>query len=75
MTSTNGGRRSGRRMRSARPYRDSAIIYGAFAIVVVVVAAATGGRVLWAAVGAACAFVLGTAWTWRAIRQREEREE
>jgi len=73
MTSTNGGRPSRRRMRSARPYRDSALIYGCFAIVVVVVAAATGGEVLWAVVGATCAFVLGTAWTWRAIRQREER--
>ena len=73
MTTTNGRHPTGRRRRAARPYRDSALIYGAFAVIVVVVAVATGGRVLWAVVGAACAFVLGTAWTWRSIRMREER--
>ena len=73
MTGTNG-RHPRRRSRPARPYRDSALVYGAFAIIVVVVAAATGGKVLWAVVGASCAFVLGTAWTWRSIRVREARK-
>jgi O-antigen ligase len=71
MTSTNGRHRPRRR---PRPYRDTALVYGAFAIIVVVIAAATGGRVLWAVVAASCAFVLGTAWTWRSIRLREERK-
>jgi hypothetical protein len=72
MSSTNG-RQPKRGPRSRRLYRDSALIYGAFAIIVVVVAAATGGKVLWAVVLASCAFVLATGWTWRSIRLREER--
>jgi O-antigen ligase len=73
MSSTNG-RKPARRPRPSRPYRDSAFVYGAFAILVVVVAAVTGGRVLWAVVLASCAFVLATGWTWRSIRLREERK-
>ncbi len=73
MSSTNG-RKPKRRSRPPRLYRDSALVYGAFAVIVVVVAAATGGRVLWAAVLAACAFVLATAWTWRSIRLREAKK-
>ena len=73
MSSTNG-RKPKRRSRPPRPYRDSALVYGAFAIIVVVVAAATGGRVLWAVVLASCAFLLATGWTWRSIRLREARK-
>jgi hypothetical protein len=61
------------RRRSARPYRDSALLYGAFALIVIIVAVLTGGRVLWAIVAAGGAFLLGTAWAWRGIRGREQR--
>jgi Flp pilus assembly protein TadB len=70
MTATNG-RNPARRV-SKRPYRDSALVYGAFAIIVLVVAVATGGRVLWAVVGAIGAFAFAMLWTWRSLRMREE---
>ncbi|MGB2874261.1 MAG: hypothetical protein WBB76_02175 [Gaiellaceae bacterium] len=41
-------------------------------MIVIVAAVLTGGRVLWAIVAAAGAFLIGTAWTWRGIRSREE---
>jgi Flp pilus assembly protein TadB len=69
MTATNG-RNPARRV-SKRPYRDSALVYGAFAIIVVVIAAATGGRVLWAVVAAVVAFAFAMLWTWRSLRMRE----
>jgi hypothetical protein len=72
--SSPNGRRPKRKTRPPRPYRDSALLYGAFAVIVVVVAAATGGKVLWAVVLASCAFILATAWTWRSIRLREARK-
>jgi hypothetical protein len=70
VTPTNG-RNPARRV-SKRPYRDSALVYGAFAIIVVVIAVATGGRVLWAVVGAGGAFAFAMLWTWRSLRPREE---
>jgi Flp pilus assembly protein TadB len=70
MTATNG--RDPARSGSKRPYRDSALIYGAFAVIVVVVAVATGGRVLWAVVAAVGAFLFAMLWTWRSLRSREE---
>ena len=70
MTATNG--RDPARRGSKRPYRDSALIYGAFAVIVVVVAVATGGRVLWAVVAAVGAFLFAMLWTWRSLRAREE---
>jgi Flp pilus assembly protein TadB len=60
------------RRKSKRPYRDSALVYGAFAVIVLVVAVATGGRVLWAVVAAIGAFVLAMLWTWRSLRARED---
>jgi Flp pilus assembly protein TadB len=57
--------------RSRKPYRDSALIYGVFAVIVIVVAVLTGGRVLWAVVAGVGAFLIGTAWTWRSLRERE----
>ena len=71
MTATNG--RDPARSGSKRPYRDTALIYGAFAVIVVVVAVTTGGRLLWAVVWAAGAFLFATLWTWRSLRAREER--
>lgn len=70
MTAGNG--RNPSRRRSQRPYRDSALLYATLAMIVIVAAVLTGGRVLWAIVAAAGAFLIGTAWTWRGIRSREE---
>jgi Flp pilus assembly protein TadB len=69
MTATNG--RDPARSGSKRPYRDSALIYGAFAVIVVVVAVATGGRILWAVVAALGAFLFAMLWTWRSLHARE----
>jgi len=55
-----------------RQYRDSAILYGALAVLVVVVALLTGGDVVLAIVLAVAAFVLAMGWTiWR-VRSRGE---
>ena len=43
-------------------------------MIVLVVAVVTGGRVLWAVVGAVGAFLFATLWTWRSLRVREEEE-
>lgn len=56
------------------PYRDSALIYGALALVVVLLAFLTGGGVLRAVVYAALVFVAATAWSWRSWRNREREE-
>jgi Flp pilus assembly protein TadB len=69
MSKTNG--RDPARRGSKRPYRDSALIYGAFAVIVIVVAVLTGGRVLWAVVLAVGAFMFAMLWTWRGLRGRE----
>jgi nicotinamide riboside transporter PnuC len=55
-----------------RPYRDSAIFYGALAIVIVVVAVATGGNLLEAILVALAAFILATGWSWWRFRERLE---
>jgi hypothetical protein len=60
------------RRRRPRPYRDSALTYAFLGLVVIVLAVVTGGRVLWAVVGGVGAFLLATAWTWRALRKREQ---
>jgi len=69
MNKTNG--RDPSRRGSKRPYRDSALIYGAFAVIVIVIAVLTGGRVFWAVVLAVCAFMFAMLWTWRSLRGRE----
>ena len=56
------------------PYRDSALVYGVLAILVVVIAFATGGGVLRAVVYAVIVFLVATAWTWRSWRNREREE-
>jgi hypothetical protein len=56
---------------SKRPYRDSALIYGSFALIVIIVAVATGGRVLWAVVLAVGAFMFAMLWTRRSLRARQ----
>jgi membrane protein implicated in regulation of membrane protease activity len=58
------------------PYRDSVIVYAAFAIVIVVIAWATGGAVAKAALIAFIFFAIASAWNvyrWRS-RLREEAE-
>jgi Flp pilus assembly protein TadB len=53
------------------PYRDTVIVYGAFAVIVVLVAWATGGDVKKAAVVAIVFFLLATAWnTYRLFQRR-----
>jgi Flp pilus assembly protein TadB len=69
MNKSNG--RDPSRRASKRPYRDSALIYGAFAVIVIIVAVLTGGRVLWAAVLAVGAFLFAMLWTWRSLRGRQ----
>jgi hypothetical protein len=71
MTSENGPMPSKRRSR--RPYRDSAIVYGVLAALVILTAILTGGRVAWAIVLGAAAFVLATGWTWWHLRQQAQR--
>ncbi len=52
------------------PYRDSALLYGALAILVVVIAAATGGDIGRAIFYAVAVYIVATAWTWRSWRNR-----
>jgi Flp pilus assembly protein TadB len=52
------------------PYRDTVLVYGALAILVVVVAAATGGSVGRAVLYAGVVFVFATLWSWRTWRNR-----
>jgi hypothetical protein len=68
MTITNGRKPSQRR---SHPYRDTALIYAALAVVVLILAVATGGHPIRAAVAAALAFLAATGWHWRVIRGRE----
>ena len=53
-----------------RPYRDSALLYGALALVVLVFALLTNGDVVRAVVIAVAFFVAATAWSWFRFRQR-----
>jgi hypothetical protein len=53
-----------------RPYRDSAILYGALAMAIVVVAAATGGDLVRAVLFAVGFFALAMAWSWHRWRTR-----
>ena len=53
-----------------RPYRDSALLYGGLAVVVLIFAALTGTDVGKAALVAVGFFVLATGWTWWRFRER-----
>jgi hypothetical protein len=65
------------------PYRDTLLVYAAFAVVIVIVAWATGGAVVRAIVIAAFFYVAASLWSitrWRTRLRREaaaasEREE
>ena len=57
------------------PYRDTAILYAVLAVLVVLIAWATGGKVVNAAVTAAAVFVIATLWSWRSWRNRIRHDE
>lgn len=57
-----------------RPYRDSLLLHLAFALIIVGVAWATGGRLARALGFAAVFFVVATSWSWWKWRRRLERD-
>jgi hypothetical protein len=59
--------------RSMHPYRDSAIVYGVLAALVILIAVLTGGRVAWSIVLGIGAFLLAMGWTWWRLRQQAQR--
>ena len=65
-------RRSGvdERPLPARPYRDTVVVYGIMAVVLIVIAGVTGGNLLRAFAAGAAFFVLATAWSWWKFRTR-----
>ena len=56
------------------PYRDTFLVYGALAVIVVFVAWATGGGVWKALAVAAAFFVAATGWNTYRLRQRAARD-
>ena len=52
------------------PYRDTALLHGALALVIVVLAWATGAHVGKALVIAGAYFVVATLWSWWRFRER-----
>ena len=58
-----------------RPYRDSVVLYGAMTMLLVFVAAITGGSIVRALVIGGFFFVVATAWSWRRWRERLREEE
>jgi uncharacterized membrane protein YdbT with pleckstrin-like domain len=52
------------------PYRDTAILYGVLAALIVVIAYATGGDIVNAVVTALLVFIVATLWSWRTWRNR-----
>jgi hypothetical protein len=54
----------------AHPYRDTALVYGVLAAIVVLVAWLTGGPVGKAVVLAVLVFVVACGWSWSRWRQR-----
>jgi hypothetical protein len=68
-------RQSEERPLPAHPYRDSAIVYGVMAVILVVLAGITGGSLVRATVAAIIFWLGATGWSWwkfrRRIRERE----
>ena len=58
----------------AHPYRSSAVFYGVLALLIVLVALLTGGRVPRAVAFAVAFFVVATGWSWWRFRKRMEEE-
>ena len=57
------------------PYRDTALLYGALASIVVIFAAASGGNVVKAVIIAAAVFAGATAYSWWYWRDRIRKQE
>jgi membrane protein implicated in regulation of membrane protease activity len=57
-----------------RPFRDSAIFYAVLSLIIVGVAAITGGDIAKASLVAIGFFVVATAWSWWRFRERIARE-
>jgi hypothetical protein len=64
-----------RRSIPKHPYRDTALVYGGMAIVVVLIAWATGGGLMRALAISGLFFLAATAWSWRNWRNRLRAEE
>ena len=58
----------------SRPYRGSAVLHGILALVILVVAAVSGGNLLRAFVVAIAYFLVATGWSWFRFRQRASRK-
>ena len=58
-----------------RPYRDTVLVYGVLALLIVGVAYVTDGDVVRAGAFAVGFFVISTAWTWRRFRDRLAQEQ
>ena len=52
------------------PYRDTAVVYGVIAVLVVILSLASGGSVGRAVITAALVYVVATLWSWRLWRNR-----
>ena len=61
--------------RSKHPYRDAAVVYAGFALVIVVAAFLTGGSLRRAVITAVVVYIVATGWTWFHLRRRKAREE
>jgi hypothetical protein len=59
----------------AHPYRDTALVYGFMAVLLVAVAWVTGGDALRAMLVALVFFVVATAWSWWKFRGRISRRD
>ena len=60
--------------RLRHPFRDSAIFYGVLALVIVIVAALTGGDIAKGVVIGALFFLVATGWSWWRYRERLDQE-
>jgi hypothetical protein len=58
----------------SHPYRDTLIVYGALALLIVLIGAVTGGNMLNAIVIAAAFYVAASAWSLVAWRRRLRRQ-
>jgi hypothetical protein len=57
----------------AHPYRDTAVVYGVMAVLLVLVAGLSGGDVVRAAAVAVVVFIIATAWSWWRFHERIRR--
>ncbi len=59
-----------RRRAPRRPYRDTAIVSGVFAVVIVLIGWLTGGGLVRSAIIGGAFYIAATAWSWRTWRSR-----